>query len=351
MPVVWVDQVGVWQRHLREPSTRNNGTQANNIETPESFHIYRPSRWLGEYFRPSWLVRAVRQQRLTGALDELRRAGCTHPVLYLWRPEFSYTITAHPWAMTLYHVDDEYSFSETVAETPPHEMHVLRSVDQVIVHSPGLLSRKGQINPRTALIPNGVDYDAFSQPQPAPDDLRSIPRPRIGYVGVIKRQLDLELILQLARRHPEYSFVFVGPIVHPDRIGGILQQLRAEPNVHLLGNKNVRELPAYTQHLDVGLLCYRVNDYTNCIYPLKLHEYLASGIPAVSSAITAVVEHSSVVTIAHGVDEWSGALAVSLAREARSSESVARRRDTARAHDWNRIAMQVHDLILRRLDE
>jgi glycosyltransferase involved in cell wall biosynthesis len=347
MPVVWVDQAAPWQLQLRKlPSHWVNGAQINALDVPESFHIYRPSRWLGQYFRPSWLVRAARRRRLNHALALLRQAGCTHPVLYLWRPEFAYALAEHLWAMTLYHVDDEYSFSETDIGPRAEETHVLRVVDQVIVHSTGLLERKGHVNPHTACIPNGVDFEAFSQLRPEPADMTSIPHPRIGYVGVVKKQLDMDLILELARRHADSSFVLVGPIMHAGAIGDALQQLRRLPNVFFLGNKNVRDLPAYTQHLDVGLLCYRVNDYTNCIYPLKLHEYLAAGLPVVSSPIRSVWEHASVVTIARDADEWSRAIETSLAPDVRSSVSLTYRRNVARRHDWNAIAAQIRELIL-----
>ena len=99
----------------------------------------------------------------------------------------------------------------------------------------------------------------------------------MGTQSRLKAQLDLALLTQLAQRHPGWSFVLVGPL---DGIGdhaGVLQQFAHLPNVHLLGGKAVSALPAYTQHLDVCMLCYEVTGYTKFIYPLKLHEYLASG--------------------------------------------------------------------------
>lgn len=346
MPVVWVDAVEPWQVQLRQsPISPADGYTVTDLAGTEAFHIYRPSRWLGEYYRPPWLSRMARRLRLSRALGILRKAGCTHPVLYLWRPEFGFALAERPWAMTLYHVDDDYSFSETETGIADDEFHVMRSVDQVIVHSTGLMERKGRINPRTALIPNGVNFDAFARAHPEPTDMAGIPHPRIGYVGVIKKQLDLDLLLGLARRHAAYSFVLVGPVQNCGTIDAEIEALRREPNVHFLGAKTPRELPAYTQHLDVGLLCYRVNDYTNCIYPLKLHEYLAAGLPTVSAPIATVREHASVVRLAHGPDDWSRALEESLSSRARSDDSVARRREVAGRHNWNDIAERIHALI------
>jgi hypothetical protein len=115
--------------------------------------------------------------------------------------------------------------------------------------------------------------------------------------------------------------------------------------LHVYGNMNglyrgvparlVSELPAYTQHLDVCMLCYKVNDYTKFIYPLKLHEYLASGRPIVGSPIRAFQEFGHVVKLAGTVEEWSRALGACLEPVESSPSRVAERRNVARRYDWN----------------
>src|SRR5262249_46664820 len=155
----------------------------------------------------------------------------------------------------------------------------IRRVDQVFVSSRGLLDKKGDLNRNTLFVPNGVDYASYVRSWPEPEDLAPIPHPRIGYVGVLKKQLDLPLFHALAQRHRSWSFVFVGPQAHPEDIGPLIGQMARLPNVHFLGGKPVRAIPGYTQHMDVSALAYRVDDYTKFIYPLKLHESLASGHP------------------------------------------------------------------------
>ena len=68
-----------------------------------------------------------------------------------------------------------------------------------------MFERKGSINRHTLCVPNGVDYAAYTAPTEEPSDLRGIPHPRIGYIGWIKEQLDLPLVLTLAGRHPAWS--------------------------------------------------------------------------------------------------------------------------------------------------
>jgi glycosyltransferase involved in cell wall biosynthesis len=153
--------------------------------------------------------------------------------------------------MSCYHIDDEYSFADVEQPTDEGEARLIRRVDQVFVTSLGLLDKKGHLNPHTLFVPNGVDYAAYVRPWPEPADLRPIPHPRVGYVGVIKKQLDLRLVYALAQRHRAWSFVLVGPQRHHEEIEPLVDQLRMLSNVHFLGEKPVSALPSYTQHMDV----------------------------------------------------------------------------------------------------
>ena len=198
-------------------------------------------------------------------------------------------------------------------------------------------------------MPNGVDYAAYVRTWPEPADLAAIPRPRVGYVGVIKKQLDLELLYALAGRHRPWSFVLVGPQKHHDDIGALIRKLAGLPNVHFLGAKPVSELPSYSQHMDVCMLCYKVDDYTKFIYPLKLHESLATGLPCVGAPIRTFQEFPEVLDLADTVEEWSEALAAALSPPARSDARRAARREVARQHDWDRLVHTIAATIADRL--
>lgn len=341
-PVVWLDFVLPWQHHLLA-----RRTATPNIPGRPNFVVHVPARIHGEYFKPRWLSRWAQRARLRSAADILRRAGCEQPVLYLWRPDFGYALDAYRWAMTVYHIDDEYSFSEQSSPISDTERDVIERSDHVIVHSTGLEKTKGHINPNTSLIPNGVDYAAYTTPQPEPRDMQGIARPRVGYAGVIKKQLDLELLIALARRHTDVSILMVGPVNEDHDIADSLATLRRLDNVHFLGNKHPDELPAYTQHFEVGLLPYRVNAYTHAIFPLKLHEYLASGIPVLSTPIQTAIEHNDVVHIAHGLEQWSQALTTLLADRGAVNQARAHRQSVAARYDWNDITERVAALIRR----
>ena len=119
---------------------------------------------------------------------------------------------------------------------------------------------------------------------PNPADQQSITGPRIGYSGVLDERLDLNLVDELARRRPEWSFVFLGPVVKINR-----DALPKHPNVHYLGMKAYDELPAYFSNWQAAMMPFAINEATHYISPTKTPEYLAAGLPVVSTPIRDVL--------------------------------------------------------------
>ena len=349
--VVWVDPAHGW-RDLVKPSglldlalRRRRARDA--CDGFPNFHVYVPEPWLPNLYRPPRLRRASLHRRIERARRALRQRGCRQIVLYIWHPDFAEALDFQLHDVSIYHIKDEYSYSDVERPITERERNLIRAVDHVFVISPGLLDRKGSINPQTSRIPVGVNYAAYAKPLPEPPDLARIPRPRIGYSGRIKRQLNWDLLERLARLHPEWSFAFVGPKHdHPELLSKILR-LEDLPNIHFLGPKPWWEIPAYCQHFDVCIMPYEVTDYTNLIQPLKLFEYLATGLPTIGSRIRALEAFSDVVTLADSPNEWSMAIESALTPAENTDDHVRQRREAARSHDWSRLSAKVADTVVQ----
>jgi glycosyltransferase involved in cell wall biosynthesis len=341
--VVWVNPAENWRKMLSAGSRLRPSGPAKWAHTPTmpGFVTYYPEVWLTRLHRVHWLDNFLMRQRLKRARRILKRRGCQKLILYIWRPTFSSALKNIPFDLSCYHIDDEYSFSSVELPLSETERQLIHNVDQVFLHSLGLLEKKGDINPHTLFVPNGVDYEAYSREQAEPLDLASIPHPRIGYTGFIKRHLDWQLILHLSQKHREWSFVFVGPQSPHDDIVASIQELTKRPNVHFLGPKPTHLLSAYPQHFDVCIMPYQINDYTKYVYPLKLHEYLATGRATVGSRIRTLSEFTDVVTLASTPEEWSSAIEDSLNPAANSPERRADRQEVARRYDWEQLVLKI----------
>jgi glycosyltransferase involved in cell wall biosynthesis len=330
--VVWMNPPRGW-RDSFTPRQSAERLQTEPISVP-GFTVYNPELWLPQVYRPVWLRKFILREHVLRARQHLRLRGCKKIILSMWRPRLHPELDSVPFDLRCYHVDDEYSFSPIEMPISSEEMQILRGADQVFVTSRGLLDKKGWVNPNTRFVPNGVDYEAFAAPATEPQDLAILPHPRIGYAGFLKDQLDWTLLLELSARHPDWHFVFLGPVSPHLGTVGTVDELRKRSNVYFLEAKPTRSVPSYVQHFDVCIMPYLQNDYTKYIYPLKLHEYLASGRPTVGTPIRSLEEFSGVVRLARSADEWSAALADALSPAASTPQLRAARQAVAKRHDW-----------------
>lgn len=346
--VVWAEPAREW-RELWFGDEKKVDQSHQQESLPQGLIRYQPGRWLPRLYRPASLASWTATQRVRRATALLRQRGCKTIVFYLWRPNYDYVLDCGPYDLSCYHIVDEYSFSPSELPLDTLEVQLIKRVNQVFIHSPALLDRKGHFNAHTRFVPNGVNYRAFSTPREEPDDLRSIPHPRIGYVGNIKAQLNFQILLQLATRHPEWSLVFVGPKGYMGKDATFVDQLSELKNVYFLGNKAVEIACAYPQHMDVCVLPYVLNDYTRYIYPLKLHEYLAGGRPVVGAPIRSLESFNHIIRLAGTEDEWSAAIEEALQREMNTVERIDARRTVARNHDWEALVATIAGTMCERL--
>jgi hypothetical protein len=165
--VVWVDYPPRWRESLSALGSRRPAGK-DAAPTPANFEVYRSEFFLPRLAPASWLGNLVSRERLKRASARLRARGCKRVVLYIWRPEFADAIHQTSYDLSVYHIDDEYSFSATEMEISPVERGLLESVGQVFIHSPAMMRKKGGLNPHTESVPNGVDFELYATPVAEP---------------------------------------------------------------------------------------------------------------------------------------------------------------------------------------
>jgi glycosyltransferase involved in cell wall biosynthesis len=196
------------------------------------------------------------------------------------------------------------------------ELKLIRAADVVFATSMPLFEKSAAINPNSFYFSNVADVEHFGRANrsgPLPPDLAVISRPRLGYHGVLSDfKIDFPLLRELAMRRRDWQLVLLGD-EREGQADADLAEMRRLPNVHLLGYRPYAELPDYLRGIDVGLLPIRANAYTESMFPMKLYEFLASGIPIVSAPAPFAEGGITRLQIASGVDGFISAIEAQLA--------------------------------------
>jgi len=270
-------------------------------------------------------------------------------LLWTFLPNVNWLLGRLNERMVIYHCVDEYSeFSGVPKDVIIRmEQDLIRRADIVFTSAEKLCVERQAVNPRTYFIPHGVDVAHFSRAlDPAtevPEEIRRLPRPVVGFFGLLADWVDLDMIGVLARARPHWSFALVG------KVQTDLAAVANLPNVHLLGQQPYSALPAYCRGFDVGVIPFRMNELTLRVNPLKLREYLAAGLPVVSTPLPEVVRYNGVVHIAVNKDGFLSE--IESAWGERTSETDRGRVDAMRSESWEARVANMSDIIQSRLAE
>ena len=213
------------------------------------------------------------------------------PLIWTYHPFMLYVLKGMSTGKLVYHCVDDLSAVPGIDATAykAEEQRLLKQADVVFATAPSLAEHCAQHNANTHFLANVVDIDHFGKAfltETIPQDLSCIPEPRLGYHGVLSDfKLDFQLLLDVARLKPQWSFVFIGEEREGQK-SPLLQELSRLPNVHFLGYRAYDVLPEYLSGIQVGLLPSLINEYTRGMFPMKYYEYLAAGVPVVSTPLS-----------------------------------------------------------------
>jgi glycosyltransferase involved in cell wall biosynthesis len=192
--------------------------------------------------------------------------------------------------VTVYDAMDELSkFRFAPAKLLELEQELIEKADIVFTGGSSLYEAKKDRHDNVHCFPSSVDRVHFLKARARqfdPADQEELPKPRLGFFGVIDERFDTELLDKVAEMRPDWSFVMVGPVVKISE-----EELPHRPNIHYLGPKTYAQLPSYLSGWNVALMPFAMNESTQFISPTKTPEYLAGGKPVVSTPIKDVVRH------------------------------------------------------------
>ncbi len=354
--VLFVENTGV-----RSPGLRDVGRLWHRLtnwrrslkgfsEVQPRLFVYSPIILPFPYSR---LARWVNRWLLIRALQRWMHAtGFRRPILWAFLPTpiVHDLIQALEPELTVYYcIDDLASSSAQARRIVRSEEQLFRTADLVFVTSERLRQRAALFSTRVHVFPFGVDFEQFERVRQGtdevPEELRQLSRPIIGYVGGIHQWVDQDLLVHAAERLPEANFVLVGP---PQTD---VSRLARRPNIHLLQGRAHDRIPHYMKGFDVSIISYRLSEYTAHVYPTKLNEYLAMGLPVVATDLPEIrrfnAEHGNIVAVARTAEEFAAAIRAAMAPA--SSDEVRRRISVASQNSWRARIGQMSALIEEQL--
>jgi glycosyltransferase involved in cell wall biosynthesis len=286
--VLWINSIG-----LRNPTATASDFQRifkklrdftrGHRQVADSIFVFSP---VAIPFHSSSLARWFNRNFLKWNLQRVcRKLAFRDPITWTFVPSSVDVVGSLGEQEIVYHCVDEYSEFSGMDKQGLLDMEsrLIRKSGSVIVSADVLYAAKRPLNPNTHLVTHGVDVAHFRRACLAdtaiPAYIQQLPKPVIGFFGLIADWVDLELMRDIARQRPSWSIVLIGKSVTD------LKVLEGLPNIHILGQRPYSELPNYAKGFDVAVLPFVVNDLTRAANPLKLREYLAAGLPVVASAI------------------------------------------------------------------
>jgi len=300
------------------------------------FPYSQVARWINRII----LLRAIRRW--------MRATGFGRPIIWTFLPTplaRDLIRKLEPELIVYYCIDDLASSSPPARRIAQSEVEFFREADLVFVTSEKIRERAAEFSGRVHLFPFGVNFREFEQVRKAsdgvPEEIRKLPHPLVGYVGGVHKWIDQGLLVTVAEQMSDASFVLVGP-TQTD-----VSQLTRCFNIHLLGARSHADVSRYIKGFDVGIVPYCLSAYTDSVYPTKLNEYLAMGIPVVTTDLAEIrrfnVEHRDVILVAKDAQAFRTAIRNVIDKT--SPAETERRIEVARKNSWEQRIAQMSDLI------
>jgi glycosyltransferase involved in cell wall biosynthesis len=224
------------------------------------------------------------------------------------------------------------------------DLHFTERADLVCLSAAGLADRRTCARGFVRFFPNGVDLETFRPTIDVAAPIAGIRGPIAGFMGTIGRHIDVDLLKSVADRLPGWAFVLVGPVTDTE----VARKLSALPNVTLVGSVPFADIPTYASHFHCGVVPYVVDDFARGIFPCKVAEYLALGVPVISTPLPELVRLTPLVTVVSDPD----AAATAIARWSVRADDAIREslRESSRAFSWRPMVESMRELVERRAE-
>ena len=347
--VVWVNYHGSRRPRLNMQDARGivrvlRHAARGARPVSERMTQFTPLVWPGS---SSPLVTRLNRTLVAGQIRRViaRQRRSAHQPIQLWTfaPDVAYLAGAFGEECLVYYCVDEFSQFEEFDEQAvvAAERRLIAAADVVFTTSAKLYETKSALHSNVHLVRHGVDVPHFARAVDRklrlPEPIRHLQPPLAGFIGLVHHWIDVDLLAGVARKLPHISFVMVGECKTD------VSALKALDNVHFTGRQPYGLLPAYCSAFDIGLMPFKLTRMTENVNPIKLREYLAAGLPVVSTSIPEARGLVPPSFLADDSDGFAAACEHALKRSTLATRAVTSA--MMEGHSWQRVARRVSWLV------
>ena len=243
--------------------------------------------------------------------------------------------------LNVYYCFDEISTGPWTKDHGPYlEKQFLQAVDVCVVSSSGLYQTKAPLCKRCFVVHNGVNFDLFRSAYSFPKEQPVV----IGFIGMIASRLDFTVLEAIARHFPDAVLMLVGGVSFDGRsVDEEVALLKSYPNVQFAGVQPHEMLPVILKRFHAGIIPNVKNAQTAAVYPMKINEYLAAGIPVITTDFAPLDDFAGYITVASSASEFVQGIEQELKTD--NDQKRAARQEIARKNSWNNRAMAFEGII------
>jgi glycosyltransferase involved in cell wall biosynthesis len=350
--ILFVESLGLRRPQLASRDVRRIGRRLLAARQPlrevDGLHVLSP---LVLPLHSNELLRKLNAALLRQFVGRaVSRLGLRDPLLWSFVPQAEALLDVLSPSQVLYYIDDDHAAKAGIDADSflAAEARFARRADAVLASAPELVTRMRELNDNVHYAPNVADTSLFAsalEDGPIDAAVAALPEPRIVFIGaILAAKIDLELVAELTRARPQWSFAFVGPVGPGDPRTDV-HALTQLPNVHMLGYRPYEQLPDVLRGADAAIVPYLLDGEMRSVFPMKIYEYLAAGRPVVSTPLDTLDEVPDVVKAATA-QEFAARV-----QEAIEQDTPAARRERsqrAQAHSWESRLEQMAEALAQR---
>ncbi|GAA5034732.1 glycosyl transferase [Marivirga lumbricoides] len=318
----------------------------------EDLIIYYPSPVIPINFLPKGkLYKHLKQLNEKIIFNKLKRTlkkidFTNYIYLNIFNPFFDHTDFLQP-TLSIYYTVDNISESAYVKKHGVWlEPYMMQKAHLNFATSLMLKNTNEKYNKDIFYLPNAADLEIFDSEKnyDKPQELRNIEAQIITYIGHLDTRTNIEILKTILSEHDNKILMIVGPVSLPK---STLEELSCFNNILFVKPQPLQEIPAFLKYSCCTIIPFKCNELTKGIYPLKINEYLAMGLPVVSTSFSEDIKHfSEIISLANSPQDFSKMIDSEIIND--SSSKIKERILFAKNNTWPHRVKQFWDIVERK---